>query len=176
MKARNMALCALFAALLTLCAWISIPVADVAFTLQTLGVALVLALLGGKRGTLAIGVYLLLGAVGLPVFSGFQGGLGTLLGVTGGYILGFFVWALLYWLLTALGPDSSRFRLLAMVLGLFACYAFGSIWFYWLYLRQGSTLGFGVILIKCVVPYLLPDAVKLTAAWFLARRLQRFVY
>ena len=176
MKARNMARCALFAALLTLCAWISIPVTDVAFTLQTLGVALVLWLLDGKRGTLAIFIYLLLGAVGLPVFSGFQGGLGALLGVTGGYILGFLVWGILYWLLSAFGPKTAGFQIIAMALGILGCYVFGSLWFYRLYLRSGSAVGFGFVLLKCVVPYLIPDALKLTAAWFLSRRLKRFVY
>ena len=176
MKARNMALCALFAALLTLCAWICIPVADVAFTLQSMGIALVLWLLGGKRGSLAILVYLLLGAVGLPVFSGFQGGFGALLGVTGGYLLGFFVWAILYWLLTALGPKTDRFRLLAMVLGLLVCYAFGSVWFMRLYLQNGSAIGLGFVLLKCVAPYIIPDIIKLAAAWLLSKRLKRFVY
>lgn len=176
MKARNMVLCALFAALLALCAWISIPVGDSVLTLQTLGVALTLMLLGGKWGTLAICVYLLLGAAGLPVFSGFRGGLGALLGVTGGYILGFLAWGILYWLLTCIGPDSHRFRLLATVLGLLACYAFGSGWFFRLYLRNGSAISLGLVLMKCVVPYLIPDAMKLTAAWFLSRRLKRFVY
>lgn len=176
MKVRNMALCALFAALLTLCAWISIPVADIAFTLQSMGIALILWLLGGKRGSLAILVYLLLGAVGLPVFSGFQGGLGTLLGVTGGYLLGFLVWGILYWLLTAFGPKSDRFRLLAMILGLIVCYAFGSVWFMRLYLQNGNTIGLSFVLLKCVVPYIIPDIIKLAAAWLLAKRLKRFVY
>ncbi len=176
MQSRNMARCALFAALLALCAWISVPVADVAFTLQTLGVALVLWLLGGKYGTLAIFVYLFLGTVGLPVFSGFQGGLGTLLGATGGYIMGFLVWGLLYWLLCALGPKTAFFQLIAMILGLICCYAFGSVWFSRLYLQRGSTVSFAFVLLKCVVPYLIPDAIKLTAAWFLSRRLKRFVY
>ena len=176
MKVRNMALCALFAALLTLCAWISIPVADIAFTLQSMGIALVLWLLGGMRGSLAILVYLLLGAVGLPVFSGFQGGLGALLGVTGGYLLGFLIWGILYWLLTAFGPKSDLFRLLAMILGLIVCYAFGSVWFVRLYLQSGNTIGLGFVLLKCVVPYIIPDIIKLVAAWILAKRLKRFVY
>ena len=176
MKARNMALCALFAALLTLCAWISVPGGDVAFTLQTLAVALTLGLLGGKRGCLAILVYLLLGAVGLPVFSGFQGGVGILLGATGGYIWGFLLWGLLYWLLTALLPETAIFRLSAMVAGLFLCYGAGSVWFWQLYLQRGSSLSLWVVLLKCVAPYLLPDTIKLTAAWFLTARLKRFVY
>ena len=171
MNVRNMARCALFAALLTVCAWISVPVADVAVTLQTLGVALALWLLGGKIGTLSIFVYLLLGIVGLPVFSGFQGGAGALLGATGGYIMGFLLWALLYWLITALFPQKT---VLAMALGLLVCYGFGTVWFSQVYLQGGAGLGF--VLLKCVVPYWIPDAVKLTVAWFLAKRLRRFVY
>lgn len=176
LKVRNMALCALFAALLALCAWLSIPAGDVAFTLQTLGVALTLWLLGGKRGSLAILIYLLLGAVGLPVFSGFQGGIGTLLNMTGGYIFGFLVWGLLYWLLTVIFPSSEKIKITAMVLGLLACYAFGSVWFYQVYLNTGAAISFGLVLMKCVFPYLLPDAVKLVLAFLLTRRLKRFVY
>lgn len=171
MKVRNMALCAFFAALLTLCAWLSIPTGDAALTLQTFAVALCLLLLGGKRGCLAILVYLMLGAVGLPVFTGFRGGIGTLLNVTGGYLLGFLAWALVYWLITAVKGH----RAVAMLLGLLTCYIFGSAWFYWLYLRVGSALGLGLILLKCVVPYLLPDALKLGLAFLLASRLKRFV-
>ena len=81
MKVRNMALCALFAALLAVCAWLAIPVGDTAFTMQTFGVLLTLGLLGGRWGSVSILLYLLLGLVGLPVFSGFQGGFGVLLGV-----------------------------------------------------------------------------------------------
>lgn len=172
MKIRNMALCGLFAALMALCAWLCIPVADVSFTLQTFAVALTLLLLEGKRGTVAVFVYLLLGTVGLPVFTGFQGGMGALLGVTGGYIAGFLVWALLYWLVTALAPHQ---RLLAMVLGLVSCYAFGSFWFCRVYLAAGGAMSLGLVLLKCVVPYLLPDAVKLGLAFLLSSRLKRFV-
>ena len=87
MKTRDMALCALFAALLAVCAWLVIPIGDVPFTLQTFGVFAALGLLGGKRGTIAIAVYLLLGAVGAPVFAGFKGGPGALFGATGGCLL-----------------------------------------------------------------------------------------
>ena len=87
---RELCATALGAALMTICAWISIP-AQVPFTLQTFAVFFVTALLGLKCGTLSVIVYLLLGAVGLPVFAGFKGGLGSLMGVTGGYLLGFCV-------------------------------------------------------------------------------------
>ena len=70
MKVRNMALCALFAALLCVCAWVSVPVGDAAITMQTFGIFLALGVLGGKRGSISVAIYLLLGIVGLPVFSG----------------------------------------------------------------------------------------------------------
>ena len=174
MKVRNMALCALFAALMVVSAWVSIPMGDVSITMQTFVLFLTLGVLGGKRGTVAVSIYLLLGVVGLPVFSGFQGGIGTLMGVTGGYIVGFLVTALVYWLVTALCQDKSCFRLLGMSLGLAGCYLLGSLWFRFGYLPSGG-LSFGAVLLKCVVPYLLPDAAKLIAAWLLSRRLRLFV-
>lgn len=88
-----MAYIALFAVLMAVCSWISIP-AVVPFTLQTFGVFVAVSVLGGKRGTLAVVLYLLMGVVGLPVFAGFSGGLGVLLGSTGGYIVGFVFTAL----------------------------------------------------------------------------------
>jgi peptide/nickel transport system permease protein len=103
---------------MTLCAWMSVTVGQMAFTMQTFGVFLTVLLLGGGSGTAACCVYLLLGALGLPVFSGFQGGIGVLLGPTGGYLFGFLATALIYWLVTALGRDKEISRLLGMVLGL----------------------------------------------------------
>ena len=88
---RDLTRVALMTAILAVCGWITIPLPEpmVPFTLQTFGVFLCLLLLGGRDGTLAIAAYLLLGAVGAPVFSSFRGGLGVLLGSTGGYLTGF---------------------------------------------------------------------------------------
>lgn len=172
MKIRNMVLCALFAALMCISAWISVPVQDMSFTLQTLVLFLSLGLLGGKRGSMVCLVYLLLGAAGLPVFSGFRGGIGVLLGTTGGYIAGFLAAALLYWAITGVFGSSFAVRLTASVAGLLACYTLGTVWFVCVYLHSGSPLGFGAVLIKCVVPYLLPDAVKLALALLLTARLK----
>ena len=172
-KVKNMALCGLFAALLALCAWLSFPLADMAITLQTFGVFLCLGILGGKRGTAAILVYLLLGAVGLPVFSGFRGGIGMLLGVTGGYLTGFLFCGLTYWLLTVIFP---KYPLPAMIAGLLVCYSFGSIWYYYMYTAAGSGATLGFIVTKCILPYLFPDTIKLLLAWHFSRKLKRFVY
>ena len=174
MKARNMALCGLFAAVLALCAWLSIPMGDMAITLQTFGIFLTLGLLGGKWGSITVLVYLLLGAVGAPVFSGFRGGIGTLLGTTGGYIFGFMSTSLAYWAITA-RKDSPATRLIAMILGMLLCYGCGSWWYLSRYLT-GSELTLGLVLVKCVAPYLIPDAIKLTFAWVLTGKLKRFVY
>ena len=94
-KTTDLVYTALCAALIAVCSWISVPAA-VPFTLQTFAVFAALNLLGGKRGTTAVLVYILLGAVGLPVFSGFKGGPGVLLGTTGGYIIGFLFTGLLF--------------------------------------------------------------------------------
>ena len=174
MKVRNMALCGLFTAVLAICAWISLPMGDAVITLQTFGIFLTLGLLGGKRGTITVLVYLLLGAIGVPVFSGFRGGLGALLGTTGGYIFGFMSTSVLYWIMTSI-KDTPRIRLIAMVLGLLLCYGCGSWWYLTRYLSSGQ-LTLGLVLLKCVVPYLLPDAIKLALAWILTGKLKRFVY
>ena len=160
---RRMVLCSLFAACTAVCAWLSIPVADIAFTMQTFAVFVSLGVLGGKWGTVSILIYLLLGAVGLPVFSGFQGGIGTLLGVTGGYIWGFLFSGLVYWALERFSKP------LAMGAGLLVCYACGSLWF----LHYAGEASLGFVLLKCVVPYLLPDVIKISMALRLSSRISR---
>ena len=174
MKVRNMALCGLFTAVLAICAWISLPMGDTVITLQTFGIFLTLGLLGGKRGTITVLVYLLLGAIGVPVFSGFRGGLGALLGTTGGYIFGFMSTSVLYWIMTSI-KDTPHIRLIAMVLGLLLCYGCGSWWYLTRYL-SGGEITLALVLMKCVLPYLIPDAIKLTLAWILTGKLKRFVY
>ena len=92
--ARDLCYIALFAAIIAVCAWISVPVGDIPVTLQTMGVCLAAAFLGLKRGTAAVAVYILLGLCGVPVFAGFTGGAAKLLMPTGGYIVGFIFTAL----------------------------------------------------------------------------------
>lgn len=162
---------ALGAALMALCAWISIPAA-VPFTLQTFAVFLVTGLLGLKCGTLSVVVYLLLGAVGLPVFTGFKGGLSALLGVTGGYLLGFVFTALAVGLITRFFGKRFPVLLISMVVGLALCYTFGSLWFFKVYTSASGAIAMGTVLAKCVIPFLVPDAVKILLAALLVRRLQ----
>lgn len=174
LRTLDMTYIALFAVLMAVCAWIAVPAA-VPFTLQTFGVFFTLLTLGGRRGGLAIVTYLLMGAVGLPVFTGFQGGLGVLLGTTGGYLVGFLLMALIYRAVTALGPDSIKLGVLGCVLGLAGCYAFGTAWFLVAYARQSGAVGLGTALGMCVVPFLLPDAAKLTLAVWSAKRVKKYL-
>lgn len=162
MKLKTMTRCGLFTAVMVICAWLAIPMGDLAVTMQTFGLFLVLSLLGGRLGTLVCLVYLLLGALGLPVFTGFQGGIGVLLGPTGGYLWGFLAAALVFWLLERQIP-----RVLALAFGMIACYLCGTLW----YGLVWSGGGLWIILLKCVLPYLLPDAVKLALALACAKRI-----
>ena len=155
---------ALFSALIAICAWISVPVSDIGFTMQTFGVFLTLGVLGGIWGSVSILIYLLLGAAGLPVFTGFRGGFGVLLGVTGGYLWGFLFSGLSYWALERFG------KLPAMIAGMAVCYLCGSLWFYF---YAGG--GMGLILLRCVISYLIPDGIKIALAWTLSRRLRRHI-
>lgn len=171
LKVRNMALCGAFAAFLTICAWISIPMGAVSFTMQTFAVLLALGLLGGKWGGISILVYLLIGATGVPVFSGFQGGFGVLLGATGGYLTGFLFSAAVFSLLRYLIPGKNGL-LPAMAAALAVCYLVGSCWYAWVYAPGTS---FASVMSICVLPYVIPDILKLSLAWFLAGKLNRFV-
>lgn len=159
------------AALIAICSWISIPTA-VPFTLQTFAVFLVLTLLGGERGTMATLVYVLLGAVGLPVFSGFAGGIGILFGNTGGYIIGFIFMGLIYILLTRFFGNKNVVRITALLAGLVACYAFGTAWFMHVYMRNSGDVGLLTVLTWCVFPFIIPDLIKMALAVLIAKRIE----
>jgi biotin transport system substrate-specific component len=168
-----MAYIALFAVLIAICAWISIPMPwNISFTLQTFAVPLAVAVLGGRRGTLAVLVYILLGTVGVPVFSGFRGGIGVLLMSTGGYIVGFLLIALIMWGMQALFGRKTWVLAVSMVLGLIVCYAFGTAWFMVVYARDTAAIGIATALGWCVIPYVIPDLVKLALALLLSDRLR----
>ena len=177
LRTLDMAYIALFAVLMAVCAWITVPLPKplVQFTLQTFAMFMALTTLGGRRGLYAMVVYLLLGAVGVPVFSGFRGGLGVLLDTTGGYIIGFAAAALVYWLLTAKLGDSLPVKIAACVLGLAVCYAFGTAWFLVLYARTTGPIGVTTALSWCVLPYIVPDLLKLALAVVLSGRIKMFL-
>ena len=124
---------------------------------------------------MAITGYLRMGAVGMPVFSGFRGGLGALLGTTGGYILGFLLSALLYWLITHLLGSKLPTQILAMVLGLLSCYLFGTLWYVQVYTSTTGVISWSQALSWCVLPFIIPDLCKMGFAIFLGRRISSYL-
>ena len=173
-RTRSLTQIAACAALMAVCAWIAIPTTP-PFTLQTMAVFLSVGLLGGKRGTAAVGVYLLMGAVGLPVFSQFTGGLGALLGATGGYIAGFLASALVMWAMEQFLGAKPWVLAVSMVLGLLVCYAFGTAWYLAVYARASGPIGLAAALGRCVVPFVVPDLCKIAVAMGLTVRLRRHI-
>lgn len=162
-----------FAVLITVCSWISIQT-TIPFTLQTMGVFLAVNILGGRRGTLSVLVYILLGAIGIPVFSGFTGGIGILLGNTGGYIIGFLFSALAMWGIEYLFGNGRIVQLVSMLIGLFICYAFGTAWFMVVYTSANEPVSLAVVLGWCVFPFIIPDLVKIAVALIIGPRIRRF--
>lgn len=165
---------ALSTAIIAVCSWISIPL-TVPITLQTFAVFAVAGLFGAKRGTLSVLVYILLGAIGVPVLAGMQGGIDKIIGSTGGYILGFLFIALI------VGFVSDKFErklvplAIAMLVGLLVCYAFGTAWFMFVYARSTGPVGLGTVMGWCVIPFILPDCAKIVCALIVSNRVGKYV-
>ena len=171
---RDLTYIGIMVAFMAVCSWISIPTA-VPFTMQTFAVFLAVGVFGGRRGTMAVLVYILLGAVGMPVFAGFSGGIGVLVGLTGGYIAGFVLTALIMWgMERAFGRKTAVFWCSA-VLGLMACYAFGTFWYLFMYARTAEPVGIMTVLGWCVIPFVIPDLLKITLAAAMSKRLGKAV-
>ena len=153
---------AVFAALLAVLSQIALPMPwGIPITLQTFAVALCGYALGPALGSVAVGVYLALGAVGLPVFSGFAGGAASLLNVTGGFLWGFLPMALLC------GLGSRRGKLPALLLGLcglVVCHGWGVVQF-----ALVQSLPLWTAFLTASAPYLVKDLVSLAAAYAAAR-------
>lgn len=171
-RAIDVANMGLGAAIIAICSWISIPTA-VPFTLQTFAVFFILSLFGGRKGTITIAVYILIGLAGLPVFSGFKGGPAVLLGPTGGYIVGFLITGILFILITKIFGESHKVVAISLLLGLAACYTFGTIWFIKLYSAENGAISAFTALSWCVFPFVIPDIIKLVLAMGLSDRIKK---
>lgn len=171
-KTRDIVYMSVFTAMISICSWISIPV-SIPFTLQTMGVFTTVGLLGGKRGTLTVLTYILLGAIGIPVFAGLTGGVSVLLGTTGGYIIGFLLSALLMWGIETIMGRNQIVLAFSMIAGLIVCYVFGTAWFMLIYTQHSGVIGLSTVLGLCVIPFIIPDLIKIGVALFLTNRLKK---
>jgi biotin transport system substrate-specific component len=162
---------ALSIAFITVCSWISIPL-TVPVTLQIFAIFLISIMLGFK-GTLAILIYILLGALGVPVFSGFAGGFGVLLGNTGGYIIGFIFSSIAISIITKFFGNKTITLIVAMLVALIICYAFGTAWFMYFYTKNTGAIGLSAILLWCVVPFIVPDIAKIILVLMVVKRIPK---
>lgn len=167
MKTRELTQCAMAAGCIAIASWITIPM-SVPFTMQTFAIFLLCAWLDGRLACSSILLYLLLGAIGLPVFSGFRGGLSILFSTSGGYLFGFLFSGLFLWLFQRWWQPSAARYFCACLAALCLCYLCGTLWFW---LLTGRTLSFDQVLAICVVPFLLPDLFKILLAAYVGRRL-----
>ena len=174
MKTRDMTLTAVMTALICIAGPVSLFIGPIPLSLATFAVYMAGAVLGSKRGAAAVAVYLLIGIIGIPVFSGFSGGFQKLAGPTGGYLAGYLPCAFL----TGIGTEKADaagqggwIRPAMMAAGTALLYLMGTVWFM---IQSGN--GLGASLSLCVLPFLPGDAVKILAATLLTAPVRRAVY
>lgn len=181
-KTSYLILCSLFAALLAICSYITIPLpfTPIPLNLGMLGVFLAGGLLGPKYGAISAIVYVLMGAVGMPVFAGFQGGLGIIAGPVGGFIVGYPVAVFITGLVVekgcpciknAAGQSSpAALCISGMSLGLLTCYSLGTLWF-----MVTTGTGIGAAMVSCVIPFIPADIIKILAGTLLISKLRPLI-
>lgn len=164
MKANNLVICALFAAIICIVSPFYIPVGAVPVSLGLFAVALTAFITGSKRSVIATGIYLTLGFVGIGVFAGFKGGVGILMSPTGGFLISYvFVAAIL----GCCRGNIKRDFLLQLV-ALFVCYLIGTVW-YMIVTKSSILTG----LVVCVLPFVVFDIIKLTGAYMISKTIKK---
>ncbi len=168
---KTLILCAFFAALTAVLSQVAVPLGPVPTNLAHISVFLAAGLLGAKYGALSQLVYALIGAAGLPVFAGFMGGIGRILGPTGGYIIAYIITAFVAgFIIERFGRKSVKISFMAMYAGWIITYFFGTLWY--TYVTQTN---FMAALSVCVVPFLVGDCIKTILSAYLIKRLSAIV-
>lgn len=168
-KVRDMTLTAVFAALLCICSQIVIPLGVIPLTLQTAAVYITALALGPVRGIAAIGLYILLGTVGLPVFAGGTAGVGVLIGPTAGFLWGFlFVPLISGTLIGKMNQNRFLSYIIALLPGFLVVFGLGLLW-----LKYSLALTWSAAMMAGVIPYLPGDFAKIVLAAYVCRRLYR---
>ena len=163
-KIRNITMCAMFVAIMAILSQISIPLPNlVPITLQTFAAALCGYFLGLKKGMITITVYILVGAVGVPVFSSFKGGFGVLFGYTGG-----FIWGFLFLVMACATFNKKKIGIPLGIIGVLLCHLCGVLQYY-----NVSENTFFQSFLSVSLPYLLKDFISVVIAYFFAKRLNK---
>lgn len=162
---RMQVLCALFAAVTAILSQLTIPIQPVPITLGTFAALMAGGFLGKRYGALSIIIYLLLGAVGVPVFSMMRAGMSVLAGPSGGFIVGFAPMAFVVGLVAEKWGYTFKNLLLATILGTAVCYAMGLAWFMFV-----TGTGLWASMVMCMFPFLPGDSAKILLASFLVSK------
>lgn len=170
LNAKTIALIGLMAAVTCIMGPLSIPLpfSPVPISLTNLAIYLTIYVLGMKKGTLSYIIYLLLGFVGLPVFSGFTSGPAKLLGPTGGYLIGFIFLAIICGIFIEKWPTKRLLCFIGMVIGTAVCYLFGTVW-----LAYQAGMSFYAALAAGVIPFIPGDLVKIVIAMILGTEIRK---
>ena len=161
MKIKDLVYIAIFTSIICVMSLVTIPT-TVPFTLQTMAIFICMFMLKPVDAIISVLLYILIGAIGLPVFSNFKSGFGVLAGPTGGYIIGFILMPFMSLIF--------KNKILSAILGLVICYLFGSIWF--LLFNTSNIHSLWKVLTICVLPFIIPDGVKMALAYILSKRLK----
>ena len=174
-SAKEICYIAVCVAIMAVCSVITIPLpGGVPVTLQTFAVFLCVGLLGTMRATVAVTVYILLGMIGVPIFSGFGSGVGVILGPTGRYIIGFIFSSIISGSLIKVFGEKPYAVFLAMIIGLLVCYFTGTLWFVGVkstFTWQGIVYAFTA----CVLPFIIPDLAKIALAILISNRMKKYI-
>ena len=161
---RSLVTVSLGVAVTVVASWLTVPFV-INFSLQTMAVFVISSLLGFKKSTAALLIYLLMGAIGLPVFSGFSSGIGA----TSGFLIGFLLVPPLVSVLTA-KKKSFVWYAISMLISIIPCYVLGALWYGCFFARESGALN---ILLVCVVPFVIPELVKILLSAFVVTRLNK---
>ena len=164
----QMATCAIMAALMCVLGPMSVPIGPIPVSLTNLVIYLAVILLGANLSTTSYVVYLLLGMVGLPVFSGYQGGIAKLAGPTGGYLIGFIFMAYISGIFFKKSKHNIIITIIGMILGTAVAYLFGTIWFIF---QMQCELSYALSV--CVYPFIPFDIAKIVIAVFLGLAIRK---
>ena len=154
-----LAMTAVMAAVISAVSPFAIPIGPISLSLCTLVLYMTPYILGWQRSALATLVFILLGVVGMPVFTGFQGGLGKVLGPTGGYIAGYIPLVIITGLAVQFFPKNRTFQLLGMIAATAVGYTLGTAWYI---VQSGNPLD--VAMKYCVIPFIPGDLIKMVIA------------
>jgi len=161
MKIKDLVYIAIFTSIICVMSLVTIPT-TVPFTLQTMAIFICMFMLKPVDAIISVLLYIFIGAIGLPVFANFKSGFGVLAGPTGGYIIGFIIMPFMSFIF--------KNKILSASIGLIICYLFGSIWF--LLFNTSNIHSLWKVLTICVLPFIIPDAVKMVLAYIVSKRLK----